>query len=228
MRSMIRHRFAGFIFAMLLMGLLVWPAAGKNAGQVQAARHTVLSARVNSAVMKIRPGKGSSFKALKTLHYNDRVKVLTTGTKWVRVRSGNVTGYAKGKLLTTALGGTASDEGGCGKGQQVANFALQFVGNPYVWGGTSLTHGADCSGFVMSVYKHFGKKLPHSSAAQRRYGKKVRSLKEARAGDVICYSGHVAIYLGNRRIVHASSRKTGIKVSPDAAYRRIVSIRRMF
>lgn len=112
-------------------------------------------------------------------------------------------------------------------GQAVADFACQFVGNPYVYGGTSLTNGADCSGFVMSVYNNFGVSLPHSSAADRNVGATVGSLAEAQPGDIICYSGHVAIYIGNGQIVHASTSKTGIIIS-NAAYRNILSIRRIF
>ena len=114
------------------------------------------------------------------------------------------------------------------KGDMVADYALQFVGNPYVYGGCSLTHGTDCSGFVMLIYGHFGVSLPHYDAAIRTKGKSVPSLKEARAGDIICYYGHVAIYLGDGRIVHASNSRDGIKISERADYRTIASIRRIF
>lgn len=117
-------------------------------------------------------------------------------------------------------------------GQAVVNYASQFVGNPYVYGGSSLTNGTDCSGFTRGVYKKFGKRLPHSSSAQRRYGKKVKGgIKNAQAGDLICYSGHVAIYMGNNKIVHASNSapypRGGIKISNNARYRRIVTVRRI-
>lgn len=114
------------------------------------------------------------------------------------------------------------------KGEQVAEYALQFDGNPYVYGGCSLTHGTDCSGFVMLIYQHFGISLPHYDAAIRQKGKRVPSLAQAKAGDVICYYGHVAIYLGDGRIVHASNRRDGIKISERADYRTIADIRRMF
>lgn len=121
---------------------------------------------------------------------------------------------------------TGSSSQGSASGQAVVNYALQFVGNPYVWGGTSLTNGADCSGFIMSVYAHFGYSLPHSSAAMRSCGRSV-SYSEAQPGDIICYSGHVAIYMGGGQIVHASDEKSGIKVSSNAAYRQILSVRRI-
>ena len=113
-------------------------------------------------------------------------------------------------------------------GVAVAEYAIQFVGNPYVWGGTSLTDGADCSGFVMKVYEEFGVSLPHSSAADRRQGSAVSGgLKNAQPGDLICYSGHVALYIGDGKIVHAASEKSGIKIS-KADYRKILAIRRIF
>ena len=120
-----------------------------------------------------------------------------------------------------------SQTSGAAKGQAVVDFALQFVGNPYVYGGTSLTNGADCSGFVLSVYKEFGVKLPHSATADQKMGVAVASLEEARPGDLLCYSGHVGIYIGNGKFVHASNPRTGIKIG-DANYRKILAIRRIF
>ncbi|MDE6701999.1 MAG: SH3 domain-containing protein [Acetatifactor sp.] len=121
-----------------------------------------------------------------------------------------------------------SGEGSSEMGVAVAEYALQFVGNPYVYGGTSLTNGADCSGFVMSVYANFGVDLPHSSASDRSQGYGVEGgLENAQPGDLICYSGHVALYIGDGQIVHASTKKTGIIVS-RADYKKILAIRRIF
>lgn len=114
---------------------------------------------------------------------------------------------------------------GSGSGSDIAAYACQFVGNPYVPGGTSLTNGADCSGFTQAVYKIYGYNLPRNSSAQRTVGREV-SYEEAQPGDLICYAGHVAIYLGNGRIVHASSVRTGIKYG-NATYKTILSVRRI-
>lgn len=112
-------------------------------------------------------------------------------------------------------------------GVAVAQYALQFQGNPYVYGGTSLTNGADCSGFVMSVYANFGVSLPHSSSADRSQGAAVDGLENAQPGDLVCYSGHVAIYIGNGQIIHASTQKTGIIVG-NANYKKVLAVRRIF
>lgn len=140
---------------------------------------------------------------------------------------------AKKKTEENASSGKKGEDGGKtyanptgSTGADVVQFAKQFVGNPYVYGGTSLTNGADCSGFVMSVYKNFGVNLPHSSAADRSVGATVNGLENAQPGDIICYSGHVGIYAGNGQIVHASTSRTGIIVS-NANYRSILSIRRI-
>ena len=120
---------------------------------------------------------------------------------------------------TASSGGakTVPPKIGGGSGSDIAQYACQFVGNPYVPGGTSLTNGADCSGFTQSVYRVYGYSIPRNSSSQRSAGREV-SYEEAQPGDLICYAGHVAIYLGNGRIVHASSVKTGIKYG-NATYK---------
>ncbi len=157
-------------------------------------------------------------------------------------QNGSQSGSSSSNTGTTDNGGTANSGGtdnsgtnsGGGtnpsystniSGSSVVSYACQFVGNPYVWGGTSLTNGADCSGFVMSVFAHFGISLPHSSAALQGCGKSV-SYANAKPGDLICYSGHVGIYMGGGMIVHAQSSAVGITTS-SATYRTIVAVRRV-
>lgn len=120
---------------------------------------------------------------------------------------------------------TIKNATGSATGKEIANYACKFVGNPYVPGGTSLTDGADCSGFTYSVYKAFGYSIPRTSTAQRSAGVGV-NYSDAQPGDIICYAGHVAIYLGGGRIVHASSQKTGIKYG-TATYKTILAVRRI-
>ena len=134
---------------------------------------------------------------------------------------------SKSSSNSSSAAQTYTVSGGSEMGQAVIEYALQFVGNPYVYGGTSLTNGADCSGFVMSVYANFGVSLPHSSSGDRSQGAAVDGLANAQPGDIICYSGHVALYVGNNQIVHASTSKTGIIVS-RADYKKVLAVRRIF
>lgn len=110
-------------------------------------------------------------------------------------------------------------------GQAVVDFACQFIGNPYVWGGTSLTNGADCSGFVQAVYANFGISMPRTSSQMRSAGVEV-SFEQAIPGDVFCYEGHVGIYMGNGQIVNAIDESHGIGIS-SATYTNIITIRRL-
>lgn len=144
-------------------------------------------------------------------------KKTTTGT--ISSGSGSSSGNSSGS------GSSATVSGG-GSGASIASYALKFVGNPYVSGGTSLTNGADCSGFTWAVYQNFGISIPRQSDAQGHSGKSV-SYADAQAGDIIYYGGHVGIYIGGGRIVHASTAKTGIKIS-SATYRSILSVRRYY
>lgn len=110
-------------------------------------------------------------------------------------------------------------------GKQIARYGCQYIGNPYVLGGTSLTKGADCSGFIYRIYSDFGYSVPRTSYQQRSAGTAVK-YADAQPGDIICYDGHVGLYIGGGYIVHASNVKTGIKVS-KATYREILSVRRI-
>lgn len=142
-----------------------------------------------------------------------------TTTRTISSGSGSSSGNSSGS------GSSATVSGG-GSGASIASYALKFVGNPYVSGGTSLTNGADCSGFTWAVYQNFGISIPRQSDAQGHSGKSV-SYADAQAGDIIYYGGHVGIYIGGGRIVHASTAKTGIKIS-SATYRSILSVRRYY
>lgn len=131
--------------------------------------------------------------------------------------------------------GTSSTGGGGNKnpgystgvsGSSVVNYAMNFVGNPYVWGGKDPNTGADCSGFTSYVYAHFGINIPSYSYSQRSVGKEV-SYANAQAGDLICYAGHVAIYMGNGQIVHAKGTAYGIVAYDNATYRPIITVRRV-
>ncbi len=130
-----------------------------------------------------------------------------------------------GTYVDKGYSGTIDSANGSDLGKKIAKYACQYIGNPYVYGGTSLTNGADCSGFMWRVYKNFGYSLPRTSYEQRSAGKSVR-YEDAQPGDLICYDGHVGMYIGGGKLVHASNAKTGIKVS-NATYRPILSVRRI-
>ncbi len=145
--------------------------------------------------------------------------------------SGNSTSNSSSSVgsssqTSSSTSSTNTPTGNKALGQQIANYAVQFKGNPYVYGGTSLTNGADCSGFVLSVFKKFGISLPRTSGAQATVGKRVESISKAQPGDLIAYTGHIGIYIGNGKLIHASSPKTGIIIS-NVNYRPIKSIRRI-
>lgn len=136
---------------------------------------------------------------------------------------------ATGSYTETSYTSTIDNASGSDMGKRLAKYACQYIGNPYVYGGTSLTGGADCSGFVYRVYKDFGYNLPRTSYEQRSAGTGI-DYSDAQPGDLICYSGHIGIYIGGGKIVHASNSRPypsgGIKVS-NANYRTIVAVRRV-
>ena len=135
--------------------------------------------------------------------------------------NGSSTKVDSSQVIETVV--TSSE--GSALGRDVAAYGCQFIGNPYVFGGTSLTNGTDCSGFTQSVYAHFGIRIPRDSTSQRFFGTGV-DYSQAQPGDLICYAGHVGLYIGNGQIVHASSERTGIKIS-NATYRTILAVRRV-
>lgn len=139
--------------------------------------------------------------------------------------SGNGSTSSSGSASDTSSGNSSSNS--ISNGQAVVNYGMKFLGNPYVYGGTSLTNGADCSGFVQSVYAAFGVALPRNSAAQRSAGYGV-SLSDIQPGDIVCYSGHVGIYAGNNTLLHASNEKTGITLTSPVTYRQVLAVRRIF
>lgn len=158
-----------------------------------------------------------------------RAQELALQNEAAQSSSNNSSGSSASSAGSSSSGGnyaSASSYSGTGsKGQQIANYACQFIGNPYVPGGTSLTEGADCSGFVWRVYKDFGYNVPRTSYSLRSTGTGV-SYSEAQPGDIMCYAGHVGIYIGNGQIVHASTQRTGIKIT-HATYKEILSVRRV-
>ena len=135
------------------------------------------------------------------------------------------TAAANGNYTDTGYTSIIDNAKGSELGKKIAKYACQFIGNPYVYGGTSLTNGTDCSGFTWRIYLNFGYSITRTSFSQRSDGVEV-SYANAQPGDIICYSGHVGMYIGGGKIVHASNQKDGIKVS-SATYRDIITVRRI-
>ena len=202
---------------------------------VQAAAETV--ATVTADALRVREEASSDSGIVTLAAEGDDLEILSEEQDgWIAVTTSEGDGYVSVDYVEitekyeTALSREEEEEleaeEAASRGEAVAAYAGQFVGNPYVWGGTSLTNGADCSGFVMSVYAHFGISLPHSSAAMRSVGTEV-DRSDIQAGDIVCYDGHVGIYAGNNTLVHASNSETGITYTYGIDYREIITIRRV-
>ena len=225
-----------------------YTATGQEAKDI-AMQTATLRAVINTDVLNVRTEPSTDAKIWTQIVKDERYPVVAQLDGWVEIeldsvdeedgttmdkayistRDNNVeVRYALNEAIKFSPAEVAANKA-ASRRSQIVNYALQFVGNPYVWGGTSLTKGADCSGFTMSVLAKFGVSLPHYSGSQAKMGKAVTS-GNMRPGDLIFYAGsggqvnHVAMYIGNGQIVHAASRKSGIKIS-TWNYRSPVAIR---
>lgn len=174
------------------------------------------SANYEAAIKKARQEAAVAKKLLQ--QDKQKLKQLQAAQKKAQAAA-NIT------IPTTNYTAHIDSAAGSDLGKQIAKYACQFVGNPYVPGGTSLTEGADCSGFTYRIYHNFGYSLPRTASQQRNAGTGV-AYEDAQPGDLICYEGHVAMYIGGGMIVHASTQKTGIKIS-KAQYKTILAVRRI-
>ncbi|MGN1203515.1 MAG: NlpC/P60 family protein [Lachnospiraceae bacterium] len=198
---------------------------GADAG-MKAMELVKTVAVVNADALKVREQAGMDAAVLTSVPKGEELEVVEQLDGWVKVSIDGEDAYVSSDYVTveekldTAV--TMSEllygQGVSDLRVDIVEYAKQFLGNKYVYGGSSLTKGTDCSGFTMSVYKHFGIKLSHSSRAQANEGRKI-SASELQPGDLIFYGGssgsinHVAMYIGGGKVIHASSPKTGIKIS---------------
>ena len=189
-------------------------------------------ATVNTETLNVRAEKSTEAAVLSQVGNSEAFTVNSVADGWVEISVDDSVGYISQDYVTLAqalptaktIEQVKYGDGVSDVRASVVSYALQFVGNRYVWGGTSLTNGTDCSGFTQAVYAHFGISLPRDSYSQRSCGTEV-SYANAQPGDIICYAGHVALYLGNGQIVHASNKRDGIKVS-NAYYRNPICVAR--
>lgn len=205
---------------------------------IAAAEDVVITvATVNTTTLRVRKKASVDSPVVSLVGEGEDLTVEKIVDGWYKVEVDDEKGYISGEFvdisqkLPTASSikelNESSSDGSSSTGSSLVQYALQFVGNRYVWGGTSLTNGVDCSGFTMQVYAHYGISLPHHAASQPGYGTRVNS-SEAKPGDLFFYSNgdginHVAIYIGNGQVVHASNPRTGIKIS-NAFYRTPVCV----
>lgn len=209
-----------------------------DAAALKAEEKLTNTATANTSNLNVRSEASTESGVIIQIDNGEKLEVLEQLDGWVKVAVDSDEGYVAAEYVTVAMelptAVTLQDLNyGSGVSQtrvDMVQYAKQFLGNPYVWGGTSLTKGTDCSGFTMGIYKHFGISLPHSSRAQAGYGTKV-DLANAKPGDLVFYGSgsginHVAMYIGNGQVIHASTKKTGIKIS-NVSYRSIKTIRRI-
>ena len=187
-------------------------------------------ARVTTDSLKVRAEANTDSEVITLVPNGEVLEVAAVEGEWVKVLLDAEEAYVSGEFVeVSAELGTAVTMSELLYGQGISDvrvdicqYAKEFLGNPYVWGGTSLTKGADCSGYVMSLYKKYGVNLPHSSRAQANCGTTIK-VSEAQPGDLIFYGkgktiNHVAMYIGGGKVIHASSPKTGIRIS-NVSYR---------
>lgn len=194
-------------------------------------------ATVNTETLNVRAEKSTDAAVLSQVGNSEAFTVNSVADGWVEISVDDSVGYISQDYVTLAqalptaktIEQVKYGDGVSDVRASVVSYALQFVGNRYVWGGTSLEKGVDCSGFTMRILGKYGISLPHSSRAQPSYGTKI-SASEAKPGDLFFYGSgrsisHVAIYIGNGQIVHASNKRDGIKVS-NAYYRNPICVAR--
>lgn len=198
-----------------------------------------MMAKVNTQTLKVREEPNTDSIVITLIPQDEELEVVEVMENgWIKFMLDDEEAYVSGDYVdveerlevAVTLTELLYGQGVSDVRVSLVQFAKQYIGNPYVWGGTSLTRGADCSGFTMSVFAKYGIKLPHHAASQAGYGTKI-SLAQAQPGDLVFYAkngkiNHVAIYIGNGQVVHASSPKTGIKIS-SVSYRTPAQIRRI-
>jgi len=196
-----------------------------DAAKEAAKSAMTLVAKVNADMLMVREGESTETKILTYVANGEELEVVENNGEWIKINIDDESGYVKAEFVdiynTLPKGITVEElkeeDGYESTAVELVEYAKQFLGNPYVWGGTSLTNGCDCSGFTMGVYSHFGYSLSRTSGAQSHNGTRV-SLDSLQPGDLLFYSyggsiGHVAIYIGNGQIIHASTERTGIIIS---------------